>query len=70
MAVHTATVTGNSRDDRACRTKIIAEVDGDYEKLYRQWDEFIWHRVTFFGDFAKEAVALAEKVGYEVRWEC
>lgn len=70
MAVHTATVTGNSRDDRACRTKIIAEVDGDYEKLYRQWDEFIWHRVTFFGDFAKEAVALAEKIGYEVRWEC
>ena len=70
MAIHTATVTGNSRDDRACRTKIIAEVDGDYEKLYRQWDEFIWHRVTFFGDFAKEAVALAEKIGYEVRWEC
>ena len=70
MAIHTATVTGNSRDDRACRTKIIAEVDGDYEKLYQQWDEFIWHRVTFFGDFAEEAVALAEKIGYEVRWEC
>lgn len=70
MAVHTGTVTGNSRDDRACRTKIIAEVNGDYEKLYQQWDEFIWHRVTFFGDFAKEAVALAEKIGYEVRWEC
>lgn len=70
MAVHSGTVTGNSRDDRACRTKIIAEVDGDYEKLYRQWDQFIWHRVTFFGDFAKEAAALAEKIGYEVRWEC
>jgi len=70
MSVHTGTVTGNSRDDRACRTKIIAEVDGDYEKIYQQWDEFIWHRVTFYGDFGKEAAAFAEKIGYEVCWEC
>ena len=70
MAVHTGTVVGNSKDDRACRTKIIVEVDGDYEKIYTQWDHFSWHRVTFFGDFAKEAVAFAEKLGLEVRREC
>ncbi len=70
MSIHTGTVTGNSRDDRACRTKIIAEVDGDYEKIYNQWDQFIWHRITFFGDFGKDAAAFAEKIGYEVRWEC
>ena len=70
MAVHTGTVTGNSKDDRACRTKIIVEVDGDYEKIYRQWDHYIWHRVTFYGDFAKEAAAFAQKIGFEVRPEC
>jgi len=70
MSIHTATVTGNSQDDRACRTKIIAEVDGDYEKIYLQWDKYVWHRVTFLGDFAKEAVAFAEKIGFEVHWEC
>ena len=66
MAVHTGVVTGNDPDDRACRTKIVAEVIGDYEKIYRQWDAFKWHRVTFLGDFAEEAEAFAKHIGYTV----
>ena len=34
LSVHTGVVTGNDPDDRACRTKIVAEVTGDYEKIY------------------------------------
>lgn len=69
LAIHTAVVTGNDPDDRACRTKIVAEVTGDYEKLYRYWTNFNWHRVTFFGDFADAAKKLAEKIGFEVVME-
>lgn len=71
MSIHTAVTTGNDPDDRACRTKIVAEVTGDYEKMYHTWDwgHFGWHRVTFLGDFAQEAVALAHKIGYKVDYE-
>ena len=66
VCLHTGVVTGNDPDDRACRTKIVAEVTGDYEELYRHWDQFRWHRVTFYGDFAKDVEKLAEKIGFEV----
>ena len=69
LAIHTGVVTGNDYDDRACRTKIVAEVTGDYEELYRHWDQFMWHRVTFYGDFAEDAKKLAQKIGYEVVME-
>jgi hypothetical protein len=62
-------VTGNDYDDRACRTKIVAEVTGDYEELYRHWDQFSWHRVTFYGDFVEDAKKLAKKIGFEVVME-
>lgn len=66
MALHTAVVTGNDPDDRACRTKIVAQVTGDYEKIYNEWDAFGWHRVSFLGDFAKDAEAMATRIGYTV----
>lgn len=73
LSIHTGVITGNDRDDRACRTKIVAEVTGDYEKMYSAWGygrgRFSWHRLTFLGDFRKEAVNLAEKIGYEVIFE-
>ena len=67
--VHKAITVGNDYDDRACRTKIVAEVPGDYEKLYTQWDVTGWHRVTVYGDVTKEVEALAAKIGYEVVYE-
>ncbi len=69
MAIHSAITTGNDRNDRACRTKIVAEVVGDYNKIYSTWARFAWHRVTFYGDFAKEAIAFAQKIGYEIVYE-
>lgn len=66
MALHTAIVTGNDPDDRACRTKIVAEVTGDFEKIYNEWDTFGWHRVSFLGDFSKDAEAMAARLGYTV----
>lgn len=66
IAVHTAIVTGNDPDDRACRTKIVARVTGDFEKIYREWDTFGWHRVSFLGDFAPAVREVAAKVGYEL----
>ena len=69
LGIHTGVVTGNDYDDRACRTKIVTEVTGDYEELYRHWDQFGWHRVTFYGDFAEDAKKLAKKIGFEVVME-
>jgi len=66
MVIHSSIVTGNDYDDRACRTKIITEVVGDYEKIYTEWDTFGWHRVSFLGDFAKDAEALADRLGYKI----
>ena len=66
MAVHTAISTGNDPDDRACRTKIVAKVTGDFDLITKQWDTFGWHRVTFFGDFASEVEKLAAYMGYEL----
>ena len=66
IGLHTGVTTGNDPDSRACRTKIVAEIPGDYEKLSRSWDILDWHRVTFYGDFAPAVKALAEKLGYEV----
>ena len=69
VLVQTGRVIGNDPDDRACRTKIVTEVTGDFEKSYRLWDLWGWHRVTFFGDFKKDVEALAKKIGYRVIYE-
>ncbi len=39
--------------DRGCRTKITVRVDGDAEKLWKNWSEGL-HRVTCYGDITKE----------------
>ncbi len=66
ILVHQAKAVGNSFDDRACRTKLVAEPLGDYEKLFTRWDEWGWHRVTFYGDLKKSAYELASVLGYSV----
>ena len=67
LAVQSGVITANDRDDRGCRTKVVAEVRGDdFENIYRHWQTFGWHRVTFIGDFRREAEALAEKIGFGV----
>lgn len=63
---HRGKAVGNDRNDRACRTKLAAEPVGDIEKLFREWDQWGWHRVTFYGDLKEPIYALAEEMGYKV----
>ncbi|MCX8160804.1 MAG: hypothetical protein N3G18_07725 [Candidatus Saccharicenans sp.] len=69
ILVHQAKALGNSFDDRACRTKLVAEPLGDFEKLFTRWDRWGWHRVTFYGDLKKAAYDLASALGYSVEEE-
>lgn len=63
---HQAKAVANDPDDRACRTKLCAEPLGDIEKLFSKWEEWGWHRVTFYGDFKEPVYALADSIGWEV----
>jgi len=60
---HRARAVENVVDDRACRTKLAAEPIGDIEKLFTQWDQWGWHRVTFYGDLKEPVNALADVMG-------
>ena len=63
---HQAKAVGNSADDRACRTKLVAVPVGDYEKLFTEWDRWGWHRVTYYGDLKVPVFALADALGFKV----
>jgi len=63
---HQGKVIENDPDDRACRTKIAVEPVGDIEKLFGQWDQWGWHRVTVYGDLKESVFELADAMGYEV----
>jgi len=63
---HRAMAVANDPDDRACRTKLCAEPLGDMEKLFTMWDQWSWHRVTFYGDLRQPIFALADALGYKV----
>lgn len=66
VLLHRALAVANDPDDRACRTKLCAEPVGDLEKLFRMWDQWGWHRVTFYGDLKEPVSALADAVGWKV----
>ena len=66
MVVHQARAVGNVDDDRACRTKLAAEVEGDMDKLFREWDRFNWHRVTVYGDVRKPLEDIARALDVKV----
>ncbi len=66
ILLHQAKTLGNDPDDRACRTKLVAEPVGDFEKLFTMWVPWGWHRVTVYGDLKEPLSALAERMGYQV----
>jgi len=66
IVFHQAKAVGNSTDDRACRTKLVAVPVGDYEKLFKEWDQWGWHRVTYYGDLKEPVYALADALGWRV----
>jgi hypothetical protein len=63
---HQARAIENDPDDRACRTKLCAEPLGDLEKLFTFWDQWGWHRVTFYGDLKEPVFDLAGSLGYKI----
>jgi hypothetical protein len=63
---HQAKAVENIDEDKACRTKLAAEVKGDIDRLLSSWDEWGWHRVTFYGDLKEPVLALADRLGYRV----
>lgn len=63
---HQGKAVANSSDDRACRTKLAVEPVGDIEKLFAEWDEWGWHRVTVYGDLKKPVHDLADALGWKV----
>ena len=56
---HRAKAVENVISDRGCRTKLAGQVVGDYEKLFTFWDQYSWHRVTFYGDLREPVKELA-----------
>jgi len=63
---HQGKAVANSPDDRACRTKLAVEPVGDIEKLFGEWDQWGWHRVTVYGDLKKPVYDLAGALGWSV----
>jgi hypothetical protein len=63
---HQGKAVANSPDDRACRTKLAVEPVGDIEKLFGEWDQWGWHRVTVYGDLKKPVRELADALGWSV----
>jgi hypothetical protein len=65
VLIHQAKTVENVDEDRACRTKLAAEVRGDIYKLMGNWQGG-WHRVTFYGDHKQQVRNLAALIGFEV----
>lgn len=66
IVMHQAKSVGNVEEDKACRTKLAAEVIGDINKLMTEWDRFGWHRVTVFGDHKKAVETVSALLGINV----
>jgi hypothetical protein len=66
ILLHQGKAADNDPDDRACRTKLVAEPVGDFEKLFTMWDQWSWHRVTCYGDLKTPILALADALGWKV----
>jgi hypothetical protein len=63
LLFHQGKTVENVDDDKACRTKLSAEVKGDVEKLMTYWDEWGWHRVTFYGDLKGPLAEFCKTAG-------
>jgi L-fucose isomerase-like protein len=66
MIIHQAKAVGNLVSEYGCRTKLVAEVAGDIGKLFDQWDQFGWHRVTVYGDVKEPLAEFAKALGLKV----
>ncbi len=65
ILLHRAKAVENVVIDRACRTKLAGEIVGDVEKLFTFWDQYGWHRVTFYGDLKEPVQELAAALKFQ-----
>jgi hypothetical protein len=66
MVIHQAKAIGTLDSEKGCRTKLIAEVRGDIGKLFNQWNQFGWHRVTVYGDVREPLAEFGKALGLEI----
>ncbi|MEJ5369955.1 MAG: hypothetical protein WHT08_16700 [Bryobacteraceae bacterium] len=63
VVFHLSRAIDNLEEDRACRTKLVAEVR-DARRLMEGWD-FGWHRVTVYGDWRTRVANTAALLGWK-----
>lgn len=66
VVIHCGKTVENIDEDKACRTKLAAEVEGDIDRLLESWDQWGWHRVTVYGDLKRPVQNIAVLLGFEV----
>ena len=66
ILMHQGKAVANIDEDRACRTKLAVDVKGDIDRLLNFWDQWSWHRVTYYGDLKEPVEALAASLGYKI----
>lgn len=69
LLIHRGKAVDNIIEDRACRTKLAVEPDGDFEKIFTEWDRFGWHRVTVYGDLMEPLKEIAKMLNWKVTQE-
>jgi hypothetical protein len=62
---HQAKAVTNIDEDKACRTKLAAEIRDPY-KMMEEYDRWGWHRVTFYGDLRVPVHTLSSLLGLTV----
>ena len=69
FAIHTGRTVANVEDEKACRTKLAAEVDAQRILDNYHSELFGWHRVTCYGEYRKQLIDLATLYGLEIYQE-
>lgn len=69
FAVHTAKTVANVEEDKACRTKMAAQLDAQRILDNYHAERFGWHRVTCYGDHRRQLINLATLYGLDVSEE-
>jgi hypothetical protein len=65
VVFHQGKSVANIDEDKACRTKLAAELKGDCEKLMAGW-RYGWHRVTYYGDLKQPLGELAKALNIKI----
>ena len=64
VVLHKAKAVDNIDEDRACRTKLAADVK-DARRLMTDW-KYGWHRVTVYGDYRNQVETVSGLLGFKV----